>query len=68
MAQMLGLWGPCGAKCAGTRTASAAGVMTLSESFFEPLVRGDQKDSLASLSLEICPLRHLEGSLRFDIF
>ena len=26
-----------GAKCAGTRTASAAGVMALSESFFEPL-------------------------------
>ena len=40
-----------GAKCAGTRTASAAGVMTLSESFFEPLVASDQKASLASLSL-----------------
>ena len=31
-------------------TASAPGVMVLSESFFEPLVVGDQKASLASLS------------------
>ena len=38
------------AKCARTQTASAAGVMALSESFFEPLVAGDQKASLASLS------------------
>ena len=29
--------GPGGAKCAGTWSASAAGVMDLSESFFEPL-------------------------------
>ena len=29
--------------------------------FFEPLVAGDQKASLASLSL--CPFRHLEGCL-----
>ena len=36
---------PGGAKCAGTRTASTAGVMALSESFFEPLVAGDQKAS-----------------------
>ena len=34
----------------GHRTASAAGVMALSESFFEPLVASDQKASLASLS------------------
>ena len=34
----------------GTQTASTAGVMALSESFFEPLVAGDQKVSLASLS------------------
>ena len=40
-----------GTKCAGTGTASAAGVTALSESFFEPLVAGDQKASLASLSL-----------------
>ena len=45
------LAGPSGARCAGTWTASAAGVMPLPESFFEPLVAGDQKASLASLSL-----------------
>ena len=39
------------AKCAGTWTVSAAGVVVQSESFFEPLVVGDQKASLASLSL-----------------
>ena len=38
------------ARRAGTWTASAAGVMALSESFFKPLVAGDQKASLASLS------------------
>ena len=42
---------PGSAKRAGTWTASAAGVMGLSESFFDPLVAGDQKASLASLSL-----------------
>ena len=41
---------PGGAKCAGTRTASAAGVMALSESLFEPLVAANQKACLASLS------------------
>ena len=51
-----------GTKCAGTRTASAAGVMTLSESFFEPLVASDQKASLASLSPLLHLFRHLEGS------
>ena len=39
-----------GTKCAGTRTASAKGVMVLSKSFFEPLVAGDQKAFLASIS------------------
>ena len=39
-----------GAKSAGTRTASFAEVTVLSESLFEPLVAGDQKASLASLS------------------
>ena len=43
-------WDPGSIKCAGTWTASAAGVMALSESFFEPLVTGDQKAFLASLS------------------
>ena len=41
---------PGGAKCAGTWTASAAGVRALSEAFFDQLVAGDQKASLASLS------------------
>ena len=31
--------------------------------FFEPLVAGDQKASLASLSPWLRPFRHLEGSL-----
>ena len=39
-----------GANCAGIQTASTAGVMALSESFSKPLVAGDQKASLTSLS------------------
>ena len=34
----------------GHWTVSVAGVMALSESFFKPLVAGDEKASLASLS------------------
>ena len=49
--QLLGLQDPGGIKRAGTWTASTAGVMALSESFFEPPVAGDQKASLASLFL-----------------
>ena len=45
------------------RAASAAGVLALSESFFKPLVGGDQKASLAGLSPWLHPFRHLEGSL-----
>ena len=37
--------------------------MALSESFIETLIAGEQKASLASLSLELCPFRHLEGFL-----
>ena len=48
--QLLGLWGPGSAKCAGTRTASDAGAMALSESFLDPLLAGDQKTSLGNLS------------------
>ena len=44
----------------GTRTASAAGVMALSESFFEPLVADNQKASLASFSIAL-PIRALRG-------
>ena len=61
VAQLLACGDPGGAKSAGTRTASAAGVMALSESSFEPLVAGDQKASLTS-SVAL-PFRHLEGSL-----
>ena len=43
--------GGAAASFVGTWTASATGVMALSESFFKPLVAGDQKISLASLSL-----------------
>ena len=63
------MWCSClacgGAKCAGTWTASAAGVMALSESSFEPLVAGDQKASLTS-SVAL-PFRHLEGSLAWGL-
>ena len=63
MAQLLGLWGPGGTKCAGPWTASAAGVMALSESFVEPLVAGHQKLSLVSPSLLLSLFRNLQGSL-----
>ena len=46
----LGCRDPSSTKCAETGTASTTGVMALSESFFEPLVAGNQKASLASLS------------------
>lgn len=39
---------PGAATHAGTWTASAPGIMALSESFLEPLVAGNQKSSLAS--------------------
>ena len=51
---------PGSAKCAGTRSASVAGVLALSESFFEPLVAGNQKASLASLSVAL-PIQVLRG-------
>ena len=54
---------PGGTKCAGIRTASTTGVIPLSETFFEPLVAGDQKALLASLSLKLRPFRHLESFL-----
>ena len=65
---------PGGTKYAGKQTASAAGVRALSESFFEPLVAGDQKASLASLPVQalrglpclgsfsvVGGVRHIEG-------
>ena len=57
---------PGHAKCAGTWTASTAGVMALSESFFKPFVAGDQKASLASLFPLFHPFRHSEGSLAWS--
>ena len=60
----LACWDPGSAKCAGAWTASTAGVMALSESFFfEALVAGNQKASLASLFPYLHLFRHLEGSL-----
>ena len=52
---------PDGTECAGTRTASASGVIALAESFFEPLVAGDQKASLASLFSIATPVQALRG-------
>ena len=54
VAQLLGCRAPGGAKCAGTQTASPAGVRA-QQGLFEPLVAGDQKASLASLSLQLHP-------------
>ena len=55
--------GGAAASFVGTWMASATGVMAPSESFFEPLVAGDQKTSLAGLSPSLCRVRGLEGSL-----
>ena len=49
VAQLLGLWAPWQHPVCRDMDAFTAGVMTLSEPFFEPLVAGDQKASLASL-------------------
>ena len=51
---------PGGAKCGGTGTASAAGVMVLSESFFWPLVAGNQKASGQSFSIAP-PVQSIRG-------
>ena len=60
--QLMACGDPRGAECAGAQAASAAGVMALSESFFfQPLVTDNQKASLASLSLQFCSFRHIEG-------
>ena len=48
--QLLDLQGPWWCQVYRDWTDSTAGVMVLSESFFELLVAGDQKASLASLS------------------
>ena len=51
LVQLLELWGSDSVKYAGTQNASSSGDIALSESFFKPLVAGDQKAFLASLSL-----------------
>ena len=58
VAQLLGLQGPGSANRTGTQTAPITGVMALSESLSEPLVAGDQKASLASLSPSFHSFRH----------
>ena len=52
--------GGAAAWLAGTWTASSAGVMALSGSFFQPLVAGNQKASLASFSI-VLPIQALRG-------
>ena len=67
--QLLDFRDPGGAKCAGTWTAFATGGMALSVAFFEPLVAGNQKASLASLSLSsaIQTLRGLPCLASFSV-
>ena len=50
---------PIGAKCAGTWTASATEDVALSESFFEPLVAGNQGFFCQSFSI-VPPIQALE--------
>ena len=51
---------PGGAKCAGTQTASAAGIMALSESFFQPLVASEGLFGQSfSIALPVQALREL---------
>ena len=64
--QLLDLQGPWWCQVYRDWTDSTAGVMVLSESFFQPLLADDQKASLASLSPWLHPFRHLEGSLAWD--
>ena len=51
---------PGGAKCAGTQIASTPGVMAPSESFFKPLITGNQKASGQSFSVAL-PIQALGG-------
>ena len=52
--------GGAAASFVGTWMASATGVMAPSESFFEPLVAGNQKASLTSFSIAL-PIQALRG-------
>ena len=62
------LAGACGAKCSETQEfcAFAQELWPYQRFVFKPLVAGNQKVSLASLSPWRCPFRHLEGSLAWD--
>ena len=51
---------PGGAKCAGTQIASTPGVMAPSESFFKPLITGNQKASGQSFSVAL-PIQAFRG-------
>ena len=63
MAQLLGLWRPWWHKmCRDTDCLCRKSYGPI-RVFFEDSVAGDQKASLASLSPQFCPFRHLEGSL-----
>ena len=64
--QLLGLQDPGGAKCAGIWTASTAGVMALSESFFEPPCSWRSEDLFGRSFSVAPPFRYLEGSLAGD--
>ena len=59
MAQLLVSLGPWQRQVCRDKHCLSHRGYALSESFFEPLVAGDQKASLASLSPQLCPLRHL---------
>ena len=63
VAQLLGLRGPWRRQVCGDADRLHRSGMSLSGSFFRPLVAGDQTASLASVSLQLRPHRHLEGSL-----
>ena len=57
----MGCRDPGSATCTGTHTASATGVMALSVSFFDHLVAGYQKASLAQSFSIAPPIQVLRG-------
>ena len=63
VAQLLGLWGSWQCQVCKDMDCLRRGSYGPIGVFFEPPVAGDQKTSLASLSPQLCPFKHLEGSL-----
>ena len=63
---MLRLWGLWQGKVFRDMDCLCHRVVALSGPFLEPLVAGNQKASLASLSPELRLFRHLEGSLAWS--